>query len=569
MPYVDRQNRICGFLDIEENGNSGKFLRRYFILDTQANCLLWYMDNPQVSIATPKQKPKTSFCFVINALSQRYFLQANDQKDLKDWVEALNHASKITVPKAGSLPLATEVLKSLTAPPAPEKKPQVAYKTEIIGGVVVHTPINQNGGDGQEGGEQGSHALLRRSQSYIPTTGCRAPPGPPLIKSGYCVKQGNVRKSWKRRFFALDDFTICYFKCEQDREPLRTIFLKDVLKTHECLVKSGDLLMRDNLFEIITSSRTFYVQFLPGGTVCRGKTNECDLPEYCNGSSQFCQPDVFIQNGYPCQNSKAYCYNGMCQYYDAQCQVIFGSKAKAAPKDCFIEVNSKGDRFGNCGFSGNEYKKCATGQSSGVKTFSNCSVSDFERFISNTGASCLRNKPQMQMKAATCGNHVVEDQETCDCGTEAECGPNSCCNFQTCTLKTGVQCSEGLCCKDCQYASANTECRPKAHPECDIAEVCNGSSAECPPDVTIINGRTCQNDKYFCYDGDCHDLDRRCESIYGKGLVMERGSAKKRKNWLLAFYIGFPGVIIAAIVAVTWNIFTTWFSKEEERPSSE
>ncbi|XP_057553178.1 pleckstrin homology domain-containing family A member 2 isoform X2 [Hippopotamus amphibius kiboko] len=230
MPYVDRQNRICGFLDIEENENSGKFLRRYFILDTQANCLLWYMDNPQnlaigagavgslqltyiskVSVATPKQKPKTPFCFVINALSQRYFLQANDQKDLKDWVEALNQASKITVPKVGNLPLTTEVLKSLATPPALEKKPQVAYKTEIIGGVVVHTPINQ-------------------------------------------------RKSWKRRFFALDDFTICYFKCEQDREPLRTIFLKDVLKTHECLVKSGDLLMRDNLFEIITSSRTFYVQ---------------------------------------------------------------------------------------------------------------------------------------------------------------------------------------------------------------------------------------------------------------------------------------------------------------------
>uniref|UniRef100_A0A8C5UN23 ADAM metallopeptidase domain 9 n=1 Tax=Microcebus murinus TaxID=30608 RepID=A0A8C5UN23_MICMU len=101
--------------------------------------------------------------------------------------------------------------------------------------------------------------------------------------------------------------------------------------------------------------------FLPGGTLCRGKTNECDVPEYCNGSSQFCQPDVFIQNGYPCQNNKAYCYNGMCQYYDAQCQVIFGSKAKAAPKDCFIEVNSKGDRFGNCGLSGGEYKKCATG----------------------------------------------------------------------------------------------------------------------------------------------------------------------------------------------------------------
>nr|XP_010956343.1 disintegrin and metalloproteinase domain-containing protein 9 [Camelus bactrianus] len=102
-------------------------------------------------------------------------------------------------------------------------------------------------------------------------------------------------------------------------------------------------------------------QFLSGGTLCRGKTNECDVPEYCNGSSQFCQPDVFIQNGHPCRNNKAYCYNGMCQDYDVQCQAIFGSKAKAAPKDCFIDVNSKGDRFGNCGFSNNEYKKCATG----------------------------------------------------------------------------------------------------------------------------------------------------------------------------------------------------------------
>ncbi|XP_044519489.1 pleckstrin homology domain-containing family A member 2 [Gracilinanus agilis] len=279
MPYVDRQNRICGFLDIEDNETSGKFLRRYFILDTQANCLLWYMDNPQnlaigagavgylpltyiskVNIATPKQKPKTPFCFVINALSQRYFLQANDQKDLKDWVEALNQASKITVPKVGSLPLATEVAKSPAIPQSLEKKQQVAYKTEIIGGVVVHTPINQNGGDGTDAGGQGHHAILRRSQSYIPTSGCRAPAGPPLLKSGYCVKQGNVRKNWKRRFFALDDFSLSYFKCEQDREPLRTILLKDVLKTHECLVKSGDLLMRDNLFEIITSSRTFYIQ---------------------------------------------------------------------------------------------------------------------------------------------------------------------------------------------------------------------------------------------------------------------------------------------------------------------
>uniref|UniRef100_A0A670Z1Y9 PH domain-containing protein n=1 Tax=Pseudonaja textilis TaxID=8673 RepID=A0A670Z1Y9_PSETE len=261
MPYVDRQNRICGFLDIEDNETCGKFLRRYFILDTKINRLLWYMDNPQVShsleafshfhllsfqvsVATPKQKPKTPFCFVINALSQRYVLQANDQKDLQDWVEALNTASKITVPKHGSLSLATETGRH-------------PYKTEIIGGVVVQTPIS-NGGDSSEGHELSSHPLLKRSQSYNPAT--KTPVGPLVLKSGYCVKQGNVRKSWKRRYFMLDENSVNYFKCEQDKEPLRSILLKDVLKTHECLVKSGDLLMRDNLFEIITSYRTFYIQ---------------------------------------------------------------------------------------------------------------------------------------------------------------------------------------------------------------------------------------------------------------------------------------------------------------------
>ncbi|NWR12500.1 PKHA2 protein, partial [Paradoxornis webbianus] len=278
MPYLDRQNRICGFLDIEENETCGKFLRRYFILDTQANHLLWYMDNPQnlaigagavgslqltyiskVYIATPKQKPKTPFCFVINALSQRYFLQASDQKDLQDWVEALNRASKITVPKGGSVPPATEITKPPVVAQAQERKPQVAYKTEIVGGVVLHTPISINQ-DGGEGSEVSAHPLLRRSQSYIPPSAARPPAGPPPLKSGFCVKQGNVRKSWKRRYFVLDEFSISYYKCEQDKEPLRSILLKDVCKTHECLVKSGDLLMRDNLFEIITSSRTFYIQ---------------------------------------------------------------------------------------------------------------------------------------------------------------------------------------------------------------------------------------------------------------------------------------------------------------------
>ncbi|XP_057688230.1 pleckstrin homology domain-containing family A member 2-like isoform X1 [Corythoichthys intestinalis] len=247
MPYVDRLNRVCGFLDIEEKENSSRFQRRYFILDTQGNALLWYMDNPQnlpsgasfvgslrltyiskVNEATGKQKPKTEFCFVINAVSRRYFLQANDVTDMRDWVTALNQASKITVPKSGPAPPRSDVAAFISDIYGGGK--QQAYKTEIHGGVVVHTPILNEGNK------------------------------PGVLRFGYCVKQGNVRKSWKRRFFTLDNNAVSYYKSEMDKEPLRAIPLRDIQKVHECLVKSGELLQRDNLFEIITGSRTFYIQ---------------------------------------------------------------------------------------------------------------------------------------------------------------------------------------------------------------------------------------------------------------------------------------------------------------------
>ncbi|XP_028851971.1 disintegrin and metalloproteinase domain-containing protein 9 isoform X3 [Denticeps clupeoides] len=101
-----------------------------------------------------------------------------------------------------------------------------------------------------------------------------------------------------------------------------------------------------------------HCRFLPGGYACRSSMDECDLPEYCNGSSAVCQADVYKQNGHLCQSGQAYCYNGKCQNYDGQCQALFGSKAKAAPEECFSFVNLKGDRFGNCGYQHGGYRKC-------------------------------------------------------------------------------------------------------------------------------------------------------------------------------------------------------------------
>ncbi|XP_020842043.1 disintegrin and metalloproteinase domain-containing protein 21-like [Phascolarctos cinereus] len=89
-------------------------------------------------------------------------------------------------------------------------------------------------------------------------------------------------------------------------------------------------------------------KILPAGRVCRLQANECDLPEFCNGTSGFCPDDAYKQDGTPC-SGKGYCYKKKCGSHLQQCQALFGQQAENAPPQCYKEVNSRGDRFGNCG----------------------------------------------------------------------------------------------------------------------------------------------------------------------------------------------------------------------------
>ncbi|XP_061459219.1 disintegrin and metalloproteinase domain-containing protein 9-like [Rhineura floridana] len=103
-------------------------------------------------------------------------------------------------------------------------------------------------------------------------------------------------------------------------------------------------------------------QFAPKGTTCRRATNECHLPEYCNGTVAECLPNVLIQDGTPCSDD-GYCFLGSCSSHTLQCQKIFGMNSKAGPLACFKWVNSIGDRFGNCRGEGghelpNNFSKC-------------------------------------------------------------------------------------------------------------------------------------------------------------------------------------------------------------------
>ncbi|XP_061448334.1 disintegrin and metalloproteinase domain-containing protein 9 isoform X2 [Rhineura floridana] len=237
---------------------------------------------------------------------------------------------------------------------------------------------------------------------------------------------------------------------------------------------------------------------LSKGTECRESASECDLPEYCNGTSPFCPQDVTIQNGHPCHKGEAYCYNGLCQYYEAQCQAIFGPKAKSAPEICFSEVNSKGDRFGNCGYHGHDYKKCSSWnamcgklQCENVKTLP---VFGIEPAII-----------QSPIKGNTCwGVDFQLGSDVPDPGMVNE----------------GTKCAPGKICKHYQCVDVSV-----LGYDCDIKNQCNGQG--------VCNS----NKNCHCHPGWAPPY---CDSK-GYGGSVDSGppyndTDNTMKNWLLAFF---------------------------------
>ncbi|XP_026578412.1 disintegrin and metalloproteinase domain-containing protein 20-like [Pseudonaja textilis] len=98
-------------------------------------------------------------------------------------------------------------------------------------------------------------------------------------------------------------------------------------------------------------------QFSETGTQCREAISECDLPEFCNGTSYDCPTDVYKQDGTPCGHHN-HCFRGLCLDLQAHCKALFGPDAQEAPLSCFKELNMRGDRFGNCGKDGSGFQKC-------------------------------------------------------------------------------------------------------------------------------------------------------------------------------------------------------------------
>lgn len=114
-----------------------------------------------------------------------------------------------------------------------------------------------------------------------------------------------------------------------------------------------------------------------------------------------------------------------------------------------------------------------------------------------TGLVCRKGRCQCPAGQKACPGRCIPTAQTCDatcpppaqtCSTPADCPEPPAC--QLCAVRT---CDNGQC--GIGAAPEGQPCRP-ARGDCDVTEVCDGSSLECPPDEF-------QPASYACFIGHC------------------------------------------------------------------
>ncbi|NWX93753.1 ADA32 protein, partial [Nothoprocta pentlandii] len=127
---------------------------------------------------------------------------------------------------------------------------------------------------------------------------------------------------------------------------------RDLCCTVGCKARKG--------VECLSGPCCWKCRFLQKGTLCRSSPeDECELKEYCNGTSGQCTPNFWVMDGHPCNRRSAFCYRGVCQLADKQCQRVFGKGARNGPMACYEEINGRRDRMGHCGSNQSGYQSCA------------------------------------------------------------------------------------------------------------------------------------------------------------------------------------------------------------------
>lgn len=212
-------------------------------------------------------------------------------------------------------------------------------------------------------------------------------------------------------------------------------------------------------------------KFRGAGSVCREPLGECDLPEFCTGSAPHCPPNVFLQNGEPCEGDASFCYGGACASMHTQCQTLWGPNSTSGPDVCFSSVNRQGNKFGNCGqLTNGSYSACGAPD---VRCGRIQCQGGRERPLLGTNAEILTTKVHFNHSDLVCrGTFFHLGDDVSDPATVAQgtaCGPGKACLDQKC--------------QDVSVFGVD-ECRRKCngHGVCNSNKNCHCEVGWAPPD---------------------------------------------------------------------------------------
>uniref|UniRef100_A0A8I3X5V4 Disintegrin and metalloproteinase domain-containing protein 2 n=1 Tax=Callithrix jacchus TaxID=9483 RepID=A0A8I3X5V4_CALJA len=184
--------------------------------------------------------------------------------------------------------------------------------------------------------------------------------------------------------------------------------------------------------------------FLSKGRVCRPAFDECDLPEYCNGSSASCPENHYVQTGHPCGMNQWICINGVCVNGDKQCTDLFGHEVEFGPAECYSHLNSKTDVSGNCGEVDSRYTQCGAENLQCGKLICKY-VGKFLLQIPRATTIYANISGHLCVAVEFSSNHADRQKMWIKDGTS--CGSNKVCRNQRCVSSSylGYDCTKQKC----------------------------------------------------------------------------------------------------------------------------
>lgn len=253
MPFLNDFGEPCGYLDILTEENKFNYLSRFAIIKISERKLYFYKDNPKLlpsadvtDVIDLKKASMVDECsydeilqpFVFNITitgKDLYFKTKND-KDRHYWISIIKGLLVVLPSHRPNSVVIKPLLSNL--------KNSIKKRTADSESETEYSSLSNN---------------LHTNISDLNDKFCknRCVWYDSVFKEGYCKKVGYYFKSWKSRYFVLNQQGLSYYKSKENPILLRLLEYNDIV---DCRTSNSVYTKKDFLFEVVTARRVFYIQ---------------------------------------------------------------------------------------------------------------------------------------------------------------------------------------------------------------------------------------------------------------------------------------------------------------------